>query len=466
MTFLPDALDYAARAWCILPVTHTPKPKRVALRSWKRWQASRPDEDTLRRWFARADLDGLAVVCGPVSGGLAVRDFDTLPAYERWMAMFPKLAAALPTVATYRGRHVYFRADMHRIIDVERDGVHEGEYRGAGIVLLPPSRHPSGSEYRWVVTLTAGELPYLDPTATGLLPADVLFNAGGELVQKENRKKRTENRGNPKDTECNVSAVSAGAQTRKAERIDLDALDEGTVGAIARALRGCQPSGHGQRHRAVFKLARTLRGLPALANADVRDLRPLVRQFHELALPFIGTKDFDETWTDFIYGWGRVKHPRGCVMNAILDRAKSVPMPAEANRYETPALRLLVAVCHELQVKAGDGPFYLSARMAGELLAQPAMTAWRYLGTLAGDGVLQVVQRGENAKGAARRRATRYRYVAGGDDQAVTAAKTAAIMHKLTSALARKPREGQIRPADRMAELRRQAEDIKRANDT
>jgi len=64
------------------------------------------------------------------------------------------LARTSPTVETARGRHVYFRGDF--------DGVQHlagGELRGArSYCLLPPSLHPDGVNYRWIIPPTPHKL--------------------------------------------------------------------------------------------------------------------------------------------------------------------------------------------------------------------------------------------------------------------------------------------------------------------
>ena len=172
--FLESALRYAARGWSILPIGAA---KKVALRTWKRYQEQRPDEQQIKRWFAGPGLHGLAVVCGPVSGGLVVRDFDTADAYDRWAQQHRILAGTLPTVRTARGYHVYLQASVTSIITVNGNGVQEGELRGAGYVLLPPSRHPTGTAYQWVVPLPDGPLPLFDPVDVGLVPETLASHA-------------------------------------------------------------------------------------------------------------------------------------------------------------------------------------------------------------------------------------------------------------------------------------------------
>lgn len=163
---LTAALEYAARGWCVIPLQRDKKP---ALKQWKPYQQRRPTEAELRAWFSEGkgtigNVVGVGIVCGFVSGGLVVRDFDTMEGYTVWARAFPDLAGTLPTVETGRGRHVYLQGDTDTIIKLE-----DGELRGAGYVCAPPTIHPSGKVYSWLVPLPAGALPRLNPGTAGLL---------------------------------------------------------------------------------------------------------------------------------------------------------------------------------------------------------------------------------------------------------------------------------------------------------
>ena len=142
---------------------------------WKRYQKVRPSESAIKRWFGNGECHGLAVILGDVSGGLTCRDFDDIATYDRWAANNPRLATELPTVETGRpGRHVYCRVDIGQIRAATSTGagiikLGDGELRGSGgYCLLPPSRHPSGHEYRWIVPPN-NEIPFLDLSKTGFL---------------------------------------------------------------------------------------------------------------------------------------------------------------------------------------------------------------------------------------------------------------------------------------------------------
>jgi hypothetical protein len=60
-------------------------------------------------------------------------------------------------------------------------------------------------------------------------------------------------------------------------------------------------------------------------------------------------------------------------------RRKQIPLRPAAHRYDYNGLRLLVAVCRELQRVSGQGEFFLSCRTAGKLLGVNHVTAARYL---------------------------------------------------------------------------------------
>ena len=171
---LSAALDHSRSGRGVIPVNG-----KVATVKWERFQTHRPSEAELRR-FAWVKATGLAVILGPVSGNLCCRDFDEVEAYRRWAGKYSEWATTLPTSRTARGYHVFFigAADL-RTVDLG-----DGELRGGGgYCLLPPSLHPSGVRYTWLVPLPTGDIQDIDPAAAGLDRAWHCTESEGPTVQ-------------------------------------------------------------------------------------------------------------------------------------------------------------------------------------------------------------------------------------------------------------------------------------------
>ena len=160
----------------------------------------------------------------------------------------------------------------------------------------------------------------------------------------------------------------------------------------------------------MFELARELKALPGLAEASIAELKPYVRQWHKRALPYIvNAKAFEESWFDFAEAWDKIKYPKGEEPIAMMfAKAVEAELPEVAQQYEQRKLRLLVALCRELQRACGTGPFFLSTRTAGQLLGVNHVTASRWLRGLRLDGILKLESEGSREE----HRAHRYRYVA------------------------------------------------------
>ena len=377
---LDAALAYHGFGWSLLPIRQG--TKKPACSSWLQFQKQPASIELIRDWF-RQPGRGLAVVTGPVSGDLFCRDFDELPAYDRWAALNPDLAKILPTVATSRGRHVYCRAKFGRLQHVD-----SGELRGGkGYCLLPPSVHPEGMPYHWIIP-PSDPIPFVDLLTTGFLSTDET-----ESTERTERTEKTEDN----RRELTQWVVSERETTNQNEK-----LHE----AIERIIVETIPIQYGTRNRAVFQFARRMKSLPVLTDADVEELRPHARNWHSRALPYIKTDPFEETWIDFIYAWPRIKFIAGAdPMTEIFSRAAQ--QPDAVWPYEQRELRLLASLCKELQRSAGDGPFYLSCRTAGRLLSVTHLRAWRWMMLLESDKWIQTVEKGSQEK----RRATRFRYM-------------------------------------------------------
>jgi primase-polymerase (primpol)-like protein len=74
-------------------------------------------------------------------------------------------------------------------------------------------------------------------------------------------------------------------------------------------IRRTLPLKLGQRNECIFNLARGLKFNGGLIGSPMKNLKPLVRQWHTLALPVIGTKPFDDSWADFLRAWQKANIP-------------------------------------------------------------------------------------------------------------------------------------------------------------
>ena len=142
-------LTYLRRGWSVIPVR--PRSKIPLLR-WEAFQSRLATEAELAAWFQAWPQANLGIVTGGVSG-LAVLDVDPrhggTTSLEQWEQGHGALPPTVEAVTGGGGRHLYFgmppvalpnRVGLAAGIDLRAEG---------GMVLAPPSIHPSGAAYRW-----------------------------------------------------------------------------------------------------------------------------------------------------------------------------------------------------------------------------------------------------------------------------------------------------------------------------
>lgn len=202
--------------------------------------------------------------------------------------------------------------------------------------------------------------------------------------------------------ECMGNApTEESKETEESE--ESDSHSSGSSGSSVGIPANTLPGTEGERNKCLFRLARYVKGTKP--EATIAERRAIVKAWHRLALPVIGSKDFAESWGDFARGWEAVKFPHGATLQTIVAGADALPLPDGIGplEYGAHALRL-VRVCMALAAHHAPEPFYLSARIAGELLGIHFTDASRLLSALRADGVIECVSRG------AGRVASRYRF--------------------------------------------------------
>jgi hypothetical protein len=170
--------DYLRRGWSVIPLQ--PGSKLPQLR-WEQYQQQRADPEALARWVRRWPRLNIGIVTGTVSG-LVVLDVDRRHGGFEALSALERLHGALPATVEAEtgggGRHLYFacppaaprnRSGLAPGIDLRAEG---------GIVVAPPSIHPSGGRYRWRQAHEPNTLPL------AVLPYWLLRLAQGGLAER------------------------------------------------------------------------------------------------------------------------------------------------------------------------------------------------------------------------------------------------------------------------------------------
>ncbi len=150
MSPLEAALKYLAFGWSVIPAAE--RAKRPIVR-WQAYQNGLPSREQVQSWFRRWPNANLSVVTGAVSG-IIVLDIDPKHGGRDSLAALEKRHGALPETVEAEtgggGRHLYFSYPGHEVRN--RAGMAPGlDLRGeGGVIIVPPSIHPSGKPYRWV----------------------------------------------------------------------------------------------------------------------------------------------------------------------------------------------------------------------------------------------------------------------------------------------------------------------------
>jgi hypothetical protein len=168
----------------------------------------------------------------------------------------------------------------------------------------------------------------------------------------------------------------------------------------------------------LFRFARALKAFEV--SADVRmnapELEIAFAEWWRTAKPRAKVPpdaDFDECRLLFLDAFDKARAPLGAnPLKQAIERADKMSPPPEADRYPSQRLKRLVSVCYQLQLLAGEAPFFISVRDAAFVLGITKLqTVSAYLAGLVRDGILREVEKGK-LEG---RKATRFKYVRAGE---------------------------------------------------
>lgn len=402
---LRAALGYADRSWPVFPL-HSPvldsnggtycscskcpkDSKNIGKhpRTQYGFKDATINTDVVRQWWTKWPEANVGIATGAISD-IVVIDVDPRNGGGHSLEVLEDEHGKLPgTIEAHTGgggHHFLFKHPRTGyVVKNSNDGKKLGpgiDIKGdGGYIVAPPSLHASGAEYAWESSHEPGQIELAE------MPSWL-----AEQVTE-----RTE------QTEDNRSNLSFFSVVSAPSVLSAISVTEAVAEQIVKCINETIPSYQGHRNSKIFDFCRCLKAIPCLFDASAKDLRELVRLWHQAALPYIGTKAFDDTYADFVYGWQRVKFPAGQEpMATIIKRANEALLPNWATAYDRPETQLLVKLCRELQLNSGDNPFYLSCRTAGRVLKIDHVTAWRLLGILLADEVIRLVKAGTKTKAA------------------------------------------------------------------
>lgn len=150
MTLLDAALEYHAQGLHPIPVE--PKGKRPLVK-WADFQQTQPTVAQLVDWWTNTPDANVALVLG--RGVMAV-DIDGPEGQAALEAAKVEFDFDAPVSATGKGRHIFLRGETGDRIGL----LPKVDIRGVGYVVAPPSVHPTGKRYEWVVPMAPlAEIP-------------------------------------------------------------------------------------------------------------------------------------------------------------------------------------------------------------------------------------------------------------------------------------------------------------------
>jgi hypothetical protein len=196
-TLIEIAQEYLDNEISVIPL-RLDGSKSPAIPSWKSYQSEMPTDQLVRQWWQQSL--GMGVICGVISGGLEVMDFDKQAEtiFPAWYKMIESIAVRLPIVETPSGGyHVYFRCSV--VCGNVKIAMDKGETlietRGEGGYVVGVSSPASVHQLNYPYVQTMGpELPEV-PTITEterlqLWRAARSFDRSGLYQQQATRAKR------------------------------------------------------------------------------------------------------------------------------------------------------------------------------------------------------------------------------------------------------------------------------------
>jgi hypothetical protein len=329
-------------------------------RRWKHLELTDMDDGSHLAKLAKAGNIGVAL--GKVSNGLVTVDFDEQYYTDCFLKANPLLADTLRTRAS-RGCNIWVRCSNPYPSSCKLknlSGKEIGEWRADGCQTIICGMHPDGVAYHFVVEKPVITIHY----------NEIIWPADSLIAPHATESKRVRGVGENKVVRVSAGNGSCGV---------IEAFSAGDL------ISQVAPTDCHQNNASLFKLARLVRSYErSIGRAATQ--QELVLVFDRWCFP---ARRFwrpgltrDDYYAEFLeaYGYARIGLDENPVEVAV-SRAKAAPLP-EVPGFTDERIRLLVAMCREVQAITGANAFFLPTRKLGEILGVHHTRVARWLRAL------------------------------------------------------------------------------------
>jgi len=316
----------------------------------KKWNHRQLADMNDATYLAKLEKTGnIGVSLGKVSNGLLTIDIDDDRHVEPFLEANPLLRHTLRTAAQW-GCNIWLRctSDYPSSCKLKhQSGKEIGEWRADGNQTIIAGTHPTGVPYHFVVEKPVIAVDYKD-----IIWPDAI------LPPQATESKRV--RGVRRTREKEVVCISGGC-----EQIQAFVGGNDLIAQVA-------PTDYQQNNPSLFKLARLVKSYENVVGrpATEAELEFVFDRWSLIARPFWRRElTRDDYYAEFLeaYGYARIGLDENPIELAV-SRAKATPLP-QVQGFTDERIRLLGAICREMQQITGANPFFLPTRKSARFLA-------------------------------------------------------------------------------------------------
>lgn len=382
--------------------------------------------------LAALEAGNIGVALGKVSGALCSIDLDTDETLAAFLKVNPSLADSLRTRGA-RGGNVWVRCkgSYPGTFKIKTDdGEEVGEWRADGVQTIISGTHPTGCDYAFTVAAPPARMEFeCIVWPKGLRPPKARPDEAAEMadlpIVHSNTATQPHSHSATQETQAGSGGggaiVHSNTATQSTQQLSHTATQATQAVVDSRSFFEIErfiPIRRGTSDRLLFSMSGALLTWEKQQDRKATTAEKLAifkRWWQQAKEQVDPTMDQTAYLAKWLSGCKRRKFADDeTAVLAAWRAAKDQPLPPEADaEYDPPMsakMKLLVALCSQLQDMRGKAPFFLSSRDAGKLLEVPHTTIFFWLEILAAeDGPYHLLQKVSTGS-LATRKANEYRY--------------------------------------------------------